>query len=257
MKIVMSYLLFLLCAVLGIAVAEDASNSDAAGSVILDLNHASRSDADKARDRNRLPQETLAFFGLKNDMRVIELFPGKGWYTKLLGPYLEKKGMLYVAIGTGDVEAKLGEFGLSKVVPTGTVENFAKTDAPGYIFTIDRLDLGQTDVDLIVTFRNAHNLTSETRGLLNKAVFDALKPGGIYGVIDHTKRHMEAFTAATWRRTDPVQIITEALAAGFEFVDYSSIHARPDDGLEFDTKHESLVNETDRYTLKFRKPTDG
>ena len=253
MKTVMSYALLLLCVVPGIALSESPASPDASGAVVLNLNHASRSDADKARDRNRLPQETLAFFGLKDDMRVIELFPGKGWYTKLLGPYLEQKGMLYIAIGTSNVEEKLGEFGLSKVKPTGIVENFAKTEAPGYIFTIDRLDFQQTDIDLVVTFRNAHNLTGETRGLLNKAVFDALKPGGIYGVIDHTKRHMEAFNATTWRRADPVQIIKEAVAAGFEFVDYSDIHARPEDGLEFDSKHESLVNETDRYTLKFRK----
>ena len=254
MKSVTSYLLFVLCVVPGIALSESGTNPGTSGSVVLDLNHASRTDAEKARDRNRQPQQTLAFFGLKDDMRVIELFPGKGWYTKLLGPYLENKGALYVAIGTSDVEAKLGEFGLSNVAPTGTVENFKKTDAPGYIFTIDRLDLGQTDVDVVVTFRNAHNLTSDTRGLLNKAVFDALKLGGIYGIIDHTKRHMEASSAETWRRTDPVQIIKEAVAAGFEFVDYLSIHARPEDGLKFGTKHESLVNETDRYTLKFRKP---
>ena len=73
-------------------------------------------------------------------------------------------------------------------------------------------------------------------------------------MIDHTKRHMEAFSKPTWRRTDPVQIINEVLAAGFEFVDYSALHARPEDGLVFDTRHDSLPNETDRYTLKFRKP---
>ena len=254
MNLFMSYVLLLLFVVPEVALSNSTTDSTATGSVVLDLNHPSRSEADKTRDRNRLPQETLAFFGLKDNMRVIELFPGKGWYTKLLGRYLEEKGMLYIAIGTSDVEKQLSEFGLSKVKPTGIVENFAKTGAPGYIFTIDRLDLQQTDIDMVLTFRNAHNLTSETRGLLNTAVFAALKPGGVYGIIDHTKRHMEAFSAETWRRTDPVQIIKEAVAAGFEFVDYSDLHARPEDGLEFDSEHKSLVNETDRYTLKFRKP---
>lgn len=254
MKTLLRFTTFLCFCIPGSVLAESHSDPTAAPTVVLNLNHTSRSDVDKARDRHRRPQDTLAFFKLKDDMRVIELFPGKGWYTKLLGPYLEDKGELYVAIGTSDIESKVAEYGLSKVVPTGTVENFSKTNQPGYIFSIDSIDLKQTDVDLVLTFRNAHNLTSEARGLLNKAVFDALKPGGIYGVIDHTKRHMEAFNAVTWRRTDPVQIIKEVVAAGFEFVDYLDIHARPEDGLEFDSKHESLVNETDRYTLKFRKP---
>ncbi len=254
MKTLLRFAILLSFCAPGLALSASHSDPAAAPTVALNLDHASRSDADKARDRHRRPQETLACFGLKDNMRVIELFPGRGWYTKLLGPYLEGKGKLYVAIGTSDIEAKFAEYGLSKVVPTGTVENFSKTDRPGYIFSIDSIDLKQTDVDLVLTFRNAHNLTSEARGLLNQAVFNALKPGGIFGVIDHTKRHMEAFDAVTWRRTDPVQIIKEAVAAGFEFVDYLDIHARPEDGLEFDSKHKSLVNETDRYTLKFRKP---
>jgi predicted methyltransferase len=257
MRTLLSYILVLICCAPGVASSESAADPGATGSVKLNLNHASRSDAEKARDRHRQPEETLAFFGLKENMRVIELFPGRGWYTKLLGPYLEQNGTLYVAIGTGDIEPKLVEYGLSKVVLTGIVENFTKTDSPGYIFSPDKIDLEQTDVDLVLTFRNAHNLTSESRLLLNKAAFDALKPGGIYGVVDHTKRHMEAFNAATWRRTDPVQIIKEAVSVGFEFIDYLNIHARPEDGLEFDSKHESLVNETDRYTLKFRKPKEG
>lgn len=237
-----------------VALASPEEDSPRTEPANLNLDHASRSDKEKARDRNRQPQETLAFLGLEANMRVIELFPGRGWYTKLLGPYLEQHGTLYIAVGTDELAPKLEELGLSKVEPTGIVEGFTKTNAAGYVFSVDRIDLEQESVDLIVTFRNAHNLTSKARMILNRAVFDALKPGGIFGVIDHTKRHMEAFNAATWRRTDPVQIIKEAVAAGFEFVDYSSIHARPEDGLEFDTRHESLVNETDRYTLKFRKP---
>ena len=220
----------------------------------LNLDHPSRSAKEKSRDPNRLPRETLGFFGLQDDMRVIELFPGGGWYTKLLGPYLADKGKLYIALGTEDLEVKLEALGLEKVVATGSIENFKKTDAPGYIFSVDSIDLKETDVDMVLTFRNAHNLDSAARMTLNRAVFAALKPGGIYGVIDHTKRHMQGIKKWTWRRTDPVQIIHEAIVAGFEFVGYSDIHARPEDELLYDTRHDSLANESDRYTLKFRKP---
>ncbi len=254
MKRLLPYLLLLMSLAPDIALSGSGNITERAGLVDLDLNHPSRSNKEKARDHHRRPRETLAFFGLKDNMRVIELFPGGGWYTKLLGPFLQQSGTLYIAMGTNQIEPKLKELGLSKVVPVGMVEGFNKTDAPGYIFSVDRIDLQQTNVDLVLTFRNAHNLTSKARMMLNRAVFDALKPGGIFGIVDHTKRHMEAFSAPTWRRTDPVQIIKEAVKAGFEFEDYSSIHTRPEDGLEFDTRHESLVNETDRFTLKFRKP---
>lgn len=220
----------------------------------LQLDHSSRSEKEQMRDQHRMPAETLAFFGLKSDMRVIELFPGGGWYTKLLGPYLEKDGTLYIALGTEDLVPKLSELGLSKVIATGDMQNFDRTDAPGYIFSIDSIDFQQENVDMVLTFRNAHNLNSEARTKLNRAAFSALKAGGIYGVIDHNRRHMEGLKKATWRRTDPVQIIAEAGAVGFKFVGYSTLHARPEDTLEHDSRHESLVNESDRYTLKFRKP---
>lgn len=107
---------------------------------------------------------------------------------------------------------------------------------------------------MFLTFRNEHNISEETRPRLHKAVFNMLKPGGIYGIIDHTKRHNEPFTEETWRRLDPVKIIKEVEAAGFEFVDYSSLHYRPDDELKYDTTRSSIDRYSDRFTLKFRKP---
>lgn len=222
----------------------------------LKLDFPARTADEIARDVNRKPAETLAFFGIRDDMTVVELFPGSGWYTKVLGAYLAKKGKLYVALGTERVADKLEGFGLSGVEVIGKTEGFEKTDQPGFIFSVTAVDLGVRDVDMVLTFRNAHNFTSDARAKLNRAAFDALKPGGVYGIIDHTQRHMAPFTAEAWRRVDPVQIIKEALAAGFEFVDYSTLHARPEDNLKHDTRHESLVNESDRFTLKFRKPLD-
>ena len=254
MKLLTTLTVGILLCVPGIAFSESSKTATVDGAINLNLNHPSRSDEEKARDKNRMPRETLAFFGLKDDMRVIELFPGGGWYTKLLGPFLAEKGALFIALGTEDLAPNLEKFGLDKVRATGTMENFTKIDAPGYIFSVDSIDLQQSDIDMVLTFRNAHNLDSAARMTLNLAVFAALKPGGIYGVIDHTRRHMEELKKWTWRRTDPVQIIKEALDAGFELVNYSNIHRRPEDELLYGTHHESLVNETDRYTLKFRKP---
>lgn len=238
-------------------IADDAVpyTTDTGKKVHQQLSGSMRSDEDRARDANRRPVETLEFFGLRDDMTVVELIPGQGWYTKILGPVLKEKGKLYVSVGTSRLEPKIDEYGLTDLLEiTGKVEGFVKKEMPGFIFDIASVDLGVTDVDLVLTFRNVHNLSPEARKLINQAVFKALKPGGVYGVIDHTKRHMEPFTAVTWRRVDPVMIIKETVDAGFEFVDYSDIHARAEDSLEYDTRHESLTNESDRFTLKFRKP---
>ena len=213
-----------------------------------------RSEADLARDRNRKPVETLAFFQLSDDMRVLELVPGGGWYTKLLAPVLRENGELYVAIGTNNVQQNLVPqpgFDHIKVIDIG-VE--MERTGPFRTNFIPSFEFGISDVDLAVTFRNMHNFTPEGRENMNAAVFAALKSGGLYGVIDHTLRHMEPMTRENRRRADVVQIIREAQAAGFELVDYSDLHYRPDDELRFEVGRATVTGNTDRFTLLFRKP---
>ena len=110
------------------------------------------------------------------------------------------------------------------------------------------------NVDLVLTFRNLHNFDEEGRHNMNKAVFKVLKSGSHYGIIDHTRRHMEADHNEVWRRMDPVQVIKEIEAAGFEFVDYSNLHYRADDELRYEVGRKSVSGNTDRFTLLFKKP---
>lgn len=214
-----------------------------------------RTAEERARDsRERKPVQTLEFFGLKPDMHVVELLPGAGWYTKILGQVLADKGKLTITFGAGRLAPRLKEWKLDKVeyVDDKTV---LKPSGQTGTFMADAVTLPVRDVDMVLTFRNAHNMTSDTRAKLNKAVFDALKPGGIYGIVDHTRRHNEPTSTENWRRADPVQIIKEALDAGFVFEAYSNLHYRPDDPLLYDTQRESVAGYSDRFTLKFRKPT--
>lgn len=214
----------------------------------------SRPEADRVRDDNRLPLETLNFFGMKDNMRVLELLPGRGWYTRVLAPVLADNGKLYVAIGTDRVEEDLlGEPGFEKVEALKTSANHRRSEQRG-VYLVDPFDFGVTDLDMVVTFRNMHNFQKETRDIINSAVFKALKSGGIYGVVDHTRRHMEPANNENRRRIDPVVVIKELLDLGFEFVDYSDLHFRADDELEYEVGRRSVSGNTDRFTLMFRKP---
>ena len=108
----------------------------------------SRPDADRERDRNRRPLNTLNFFGLKDDMRVLELMPGGGWYTRVLAPALADNGKLYVAIGTGRVgERLLGEPGFRAGRNTGNQrQSAAVSDRPVYL--VDDFEFGVSNIDI-------------------------------------------------------------------------------------------------------------
>lgn len=212
-----------------------------------------RPQEDIVRDANRKPIETLKFFGLRDDMKVVELIPGGGWYTRLLAPALREKGDFYIALGTGRVEEQLLDkpgFDKAKVLAPQ-----AKLYRPegARLYKLENPAMDVRNVDMVLTFRNYHNFDEAGRMALNKAVHKILKPGGIYGVVDHTRRHMESDTPENRRRFDPVVAIKEIQSAGFELVDYSDLHLRLDDELRYEVGRKTVTGNTDRWTLKFRK----
>lgn len=213
-----------------------------------------RTAEEKGRDEERRPRETLEFFGLKDNMRVVELVPAGGWFTKILAQVLAEKGELYVALGTRQIEPLIRQYpALSKVKIAQGDGKLVPTARMG-LFDLGEFSLGVTDADLVLTFRNVHNFTPAGRQNLHKAVFKAVKPGGYYGILDHTRRHNEPDNPENWRRVDPVQVIKEVQAAGFVFVDYSGLHFHPDDELRFEVGRKTVTGNTDRTTLLFRKP---
>ena len=220
------------------------------------LENPLRTDAERARDANRLPAETLAFMRFRDDLRVLELFPGTGWYTKLLGPMLAERGKLYLALGTNraaELVANTPELAAVEILDANP--SMPPTDVRG-VFDLAEFSFWVENLDLVVTFRNAHNLTPAGRANLDVAVWDALRPGGLYGVVDHSRRHMELSGDHNHRRADPVRIIHEITSAGFEFVDWSDLHYRPVDDLTLEVGDERVSGRTDRFTLLFRKPED-
>jgi predicted methyltransferase len=213
-----------------------------------------RTSADTDRDHNRRPVETLEFFGLRDDMTVVELLPGGGWYTKLLAPALAENGNFYIAYGTGRTRDLLTDKpGFERMKVTAEDASISRAEGARF-YTATNTDLGVEDVDMVLTFRNYHNFDEQSRAALNASVFKALKPGGIYGVVDHTRRHMQPDDPENRRRMDPVLAIREIQAAGFELVDFSDLHYRADDELRYEVGRKTVTGNTDRWTLKFRKP---
>lgn len=244
-----------LLALLALSLFSLTAGADATGDAIRAAMQApERSETDRARDANRQPVETLAFFGFRKDMRVLELVPGGGWYTRLLAPALKDDGELYVAIGTGRVEEKLlGEPGFEavKVIP---VELETERTEPYRLIRTNKYNFDVSDLDMVLTFRNLHNFLPESRRVMNQAAFDSLKSGGLYGVVDHTARHMEPLSSKNRRRLDPVVAIAEIQSIGFEFVKHSDLHYKANDTLNLEVGDESVTGQTDRFTLLFRKP---
>jgi predicted methyltransferase len=233
------FLSVLLIAVSGLSFADDFDAVEAKLKTAMAAEI--RTNAEKERDRNRKPVKTLEFFGLRDDMKIVELIPGGGWYTKLLAPVMRDNGEYYAALGTSRVSKNVVTLpGFDHVQVVATDSRLYKKDG-ARLYTLETNGLGVTDADMVLTFRNYHNFNAEGRAAMNRVAFDALKSGGVYAVVDHTRRHMEGDTP-------------EIEAAGFKFVDYSDLHYKADDELRYEVGRKSVTGNTDRWTLKFIKP---
>lgn len=212
-----------------------------------------RNEADTKRDRNRRPLRALEFFGLKQDMKVIEFAPGNGWYTKILAPILKDKGELYLA------SSKKWLDGLDEILAVDALSKAKKLpieldwNGKESRYQVGKLEFGMTDADMILSIREYHNLNLEDKNKFNKAAFQSLKPGGLYIIVDHSRRHMAPETHEQRRREDAVKVILEVQAAGFVLEKSSDMFYRPDDELQYEVGRNTVTGNTDRFTLVFRK----
>jgi predicted methyltransferase len=222
-----------------------------------------RSAAHKARDQYRHPIETLQFFGLKPDMTVIELQPGGGWYTEILAPVLFARGHLLEASGpkfADRIKANPAVFGhILKIIPF---------DPPKEV----QLGAGNS-ADMVLTFRNTHDWlidSPDTLVAVFKAVFDVLKPGGVFGIEEHRAKPFATATesAPALHRIPEDYMITVAVNTGFRLAGVSEINANPTDPEDINVhrlppdlagpaeEHAKMqaIGESDRMTLRFVKP---
>ena len=258
-----------LMACAGSATASVAAQPDPA--LVSAVGSPVRSPTAIARDSARHPVEELTFFGLAPTMNVVEVWPGGGYWTDILGPYLAKGGHYTIALAPpGNAEEDEDAKRLRARIA-------AEKDRMGTVHE-STLGRGHFDIappgsaDLVLTFRNLHNWMDD--GYAEQALaasFKALKPGGILGIEEHRGRTDQAQDPKAkngYVRQD--YTIAMAKKAGFEFVSASEVNANPRDTKDWvdgvwtlpptlsqgekDRARYIAVGEADNYVLKFRKP---
>ena len=252
------------------AVTESASLADI-------IAHPRRSEEAK-RDQYRNPKETLEFFEVGPGKKVAEIWPG--WYTNVIAPYLHENDGQYVAVlYTEGVSERLDKRIAGYKEKYSDTEVYGTIEYGGFLKDSGAI-LPPESVDVLLSFRNVHNWMGG--GYADQAYqefYNALKPGGIFGIVEH--RLPESAVQNPKGATGYVQesfMKDQAIRAGFEFVGSSEVNANPrdtadhpfgvwtlpprsrlpkegsDEAKGFDADLFKNIGESDRATLKFRKP---
>jgi len=246
------------------ASASPSAGDGTAAKITAALAGGHRSEKNRGRDAHRHPLETLTFFGLRDDMTVVELWPGGGWYTEVLAPVLAERGKL---IATSTDPGK-GYGKTYKALLEGNQEVFGKVQV-ALVVPPAELDMGPpASADLVVTFRNLHNwMSGKYADKVLDAAFRVLKPGGIFGLEEHRGNPDQDLKSGYVPEATAIQM---AQAAGFKLIEKSEVNANPKDTKDYpkgvwtlpptlregeaDKDKYMAIGESDRMTLKFVKP---
>ena len=264
--------------------APDATALESTGPIELAtvLSGSWRDESDRARDRMRHPAEVLAFFGLEPGMTVVEISPGAGWYTKILAPYVHRTGGRFIAAGFDpNDEREYAQRGL-RSFQTNFVEQ-SEIYGPIEVTVVGPGSKGVApdgSADLILTFRSAHNwVPSGYADEVFADLYRALRPGGVLGVVDHRlPESSEAKNGVSGGYIQESVVVELAERAGFVLDARSALNDNAADTADhpfgvwtlpptaltaafgkprdpdFDRTRYDAIGESDRFTLRFRKP---
>ncbi len=234
-----------------------------------------RSAANRARDAYRHPKETLTFFGLRQNMTVIEVWPGGGGgYTEILAPVLRDKGRYIAASWDPKSESKYVQDNLKVYAEklASRPDLYGKATVVALQHPDELKPVPDGSADMVLTFRNLHNwMSRDAAEPMLAAMLRALKPGGILGMVEHRASNSEPQdprARSGYVRED--HAVALAKAAGFELIGRSDANANPKDiknhpdgvwslpptfrGGDVNREHYAAIGESDRFTLRFRKP---
>ncbi|MCY7280064.1 MAG: methyltransferase [Sphingomonas bacterium] len=228
-----------------------------------------RSPANVMRDRYRHPVETLAFFGVRPSDSVVEIWPGGGWYSEILAPYLAQGGGSYIGAAS-----ERGLSGLNKLVAAQPAAYGGVRTAAFPVLAAGGTPVAAGSADVVLTFRNVHNWMMGDKPFEAQAfaqMYAMLKPGGTLGVVEH--RLPENANAEREKKSGYVKVSTVrrlAETAGFRMVAMSEINANPLDNTDYpdgvwtlpptytlkdkDRARYAAIGESDRMTIRFMKP---
>jgi predicted methyltransferase len=212
----------------GAALSRESDSPKPSKEVTAAVADSTRPSTDTERDANRKPLETLAFVGVKPGDKVADYAAGSGYFTRLFSDIVQPAGHVYAVV-------------------------------PGALYQYPNIGFPEK-LDVFWIAQNYHDLHDSCMGpvdmaVFNKAVFDALKPGGIYIVLDHSAAQgAPADVTDTLHRIDPQTVRHEVESAGFVFKGESAILANPADPRTTGVFDKSIRGRTDQFILKFQKP---
>lgn len=210
-----------------------------------------RPEEDRVRDAGRRPEQVLEFFGVGPGAHVADLLAGAGYYTRIVVPVVGPDGAVYT--GNNPFFQRFGEEAMTALLSQPGFENVHRIDGP-----VDEIALpldGSLDVVMVVLAYHDLWLTDEDRAELNRRVMASLKPGGVYGIIDH---HAGAGAGTSviesLHRIEESVIVDEITTAGFVLAERGDFLSNPDDDRSVRVFDPSIRGQTDRFVLRFEKP---
>ncbi len=218
------------------------------------LGDPARPDADTARDAARKPGQLLVWAGLKPGMKVIDLVPGRGYFTRIFSKAVGPNGRVYAYVPDELTAVAKG--------PPSVAAWIGKAPYANTRMILKRMpEFGAPEkVDLIFTAQNYHDLHLPFMGpvdvaTVNRRAFAALKPGGVYIIVDHTAKPGTTLAQSdTLHRIDPAIVRREVEAAGFVYEGETRILRNPRDPLTANVFDAGIRGKTDQFAFKFRKP---
>lgn len=210
-----------------------------------------RPQEDRDADAHRKPAEIMDFFVIEPGMHVADLMAGKGYFSELLGYAVGTEGRVYVQNSPWVIE-KFAEAPLSARLARMAAPQLQRVDAE-----LDALhfEAASLDAALMILFYHDTYWQEVDRPAMNRQIFTALKPGGVYGIIDHhAATGAGAGVVKTLHRIERELVVKELLEAGFELDAESQMLAHADDARSLNVFDPAIRGKTDQFVLRFRKP---
>jgi predicted methyltransferase len=240
-------------ALAGCATLDVASSSKVSPALTAAVAESTRPEADRTRDADRKPAELMAFAGIKSGDKIADMLPGGGYFTRLFSKAVGDKGTVYAMAPARAANAPND--------PAAAVTAIAAEKGYGNVRVVS-LDMAKPAtpelLDVMWTSLNYHDLQNRQGADLaafNKMVFNSLKPGGVYIVIDHAaEKGTGKSTTSTLHRIDPDFVKAEVQAAGFKLEAESALLANASDNRKSVNRETGIRGKTDQFVFKFRKP---